>query len=179
MPGIQDFTYFNIGKETTRGTPVAPTRQLYLEGTGNFEPDPALQLHEAENRGRRSELSRTPTAQAEDVRVKGRTAAGVGYDELPIWLSFLNGSAAFTGAGADKTISQTPAMTGSNAPPAYSVDVGDDVQNWRLQYFMASRVKVSWTKGGLTELDFDGFAQRAVKGAKAAPGTNAAVKIPG
>jgi hypothetical protein len=40
MPGTQIFTYFNVGKETVRGTPVAPTRKmLYAEGTGVLDVD--------------------------------------------------------------------------------------------------------------------------------------------
>jgi hypothetical protein len=178
MPGIQDFTYFNIGKETTRGTPVAPTRQLYLEGTGNFEPSFNINFHEGENYGRRSRIRRA-TSQGEDVVIHGRSVNGFPFDSYVFPLSQLLGALVYTGAGADRTVTVVPSMTAANNPLAFSVDVGDDVQNWRLQYAMLTRWKQSAGLNDLTQLEFDGFAQRAVKTAKASPAANTAVVIPG
>ena len=178
MPGIQDFTRFNVGKETVRGTPVAPTRKLDVEGTGTFEPDPVLNLHEGSNRGRRSEVSRI-TSMQEDCRVRLRMPNGIGWDDNVVPLSFLNGTATGTGAGADKTWAFTPSMTGTNSPPSYSADAGDDTQNWRLQYLMLTRMKWSSGVGQVTTFESDGFAQRAVKTTAAAPADNTTAKIAG
>lgn len=178
MPGTQIFTYANFGKETTRGTPVAPTRQFYAEGAGILGVDAGLNFHEAENTGRRYRIRRvTPTT--EDVRLKVRTASGVGYDDLVIPFSQLKGGVSGTGAGADKTWTFTPSATAANNPEAWSVDVGDDVQNWRCQYAMAQSFKLSAGLGDVTALEMAMFAQRAVKGAKATPTANQAIKIPG
>lgn len=177
MAGIQDLTYLNLGKEATRGTPVAPTRQMYAEGTGVLEPDPHLNFHEGENRGRKSNIGRV-TQVGEDVLVNARIPA-VSFDDLIVLFSFLNGTAAAVGAGADKTWTQTPSMTVSNSPPAYSLDVGDDVQNWRVQYGMASRIKLASTKLDVTSADTTWFGQRALKTAKATPGANSSPRIPG
>jgi hypothetical protein len=176
-PGTQVFTYFNIGHETTRGTPVAPTRQLYSEGTGMFTVDAGLNFHEGENTGRRFRTRRA-TAQTEDVAWTFKTVSGIGYDDLVFLLSQLKGGLTGVGASADKTWTGTPSATGINAPESYSIDVGDDTQNWRLQYAMASQFKLTSSLGGLTEMEATGFAQRAVKGAKAAPAANTATKIP-
>ena len=48
MPGTQIFTYANFGKETTRGTPVAPTRQVYVDGTGVLNVDAGRRYADAE-----------------------------------------------------------------------------------------------------------------------------------
>jgi hypothetical protein len=178
MPGTQIFTHFNVGKETTRGTPVAPTRQLYGVGTGVLAPDFGLNFHEGENTGRRYRTRRA-TSQSEDVSLAFRTVSGVGYDDLVVPLSQLKGGATGVGGGADKTWTFTPSPTAANAPEAYSVDVGDDVQNWRVQYAMARSFKLSAGLGDVTALEMDMFGQRAVKTAAAAPAVNAAIKIPG
>jgi hypothetical protein len=93
--------------------------------------------------------------------------------------SQIKGGATGVGGAADKTWTFTPSATAANNPESYSIDVGDDTQNWRLQYAMASSFKLSAGLGDVTALEAEGFAQRAVKGAKAAPATNTATKIPG
>lgn len=178
MPGTQIFTYANFGKETSRGTPVAPTRQMYAEGAGILTHDLGIDFHEGENAGRRYRVRRA-TQTKEDVALKVRTVSGVGYDDLVIPFSQLKGGVTGTGAGADKTWTFTPSATAANAPEAYSVDTGDDTQNWRCQYTMASAFRLSSAVGELTQLEMDLFAQRAVKGAKASPAANTAIKIPG
>lgn len=177
MPGTQVFTYCNFGVEATRGTPVAPTRMVYADGTGVLGFDNGLNFHEKENAGVRTRIRRV-TQQQEDVALKVRTAAGVSFDELVIPFSFLNGTATGVGGAADKTWTQTPAMTGSNAPKSYSVDVGDDIQNWRCQYAMAKSFKLKAGLGDVTNLEMEMFAQRAAKGAKATPALNTGIKIP-
>jgi hypothetical protein len=178
MPGTQVFTYCNYGKETTPGTAVAPTRQFYAEGTGVLEIIRGQNFHEAENTGRRYRTRRV-TQQTEDVNLSIRDAAGVSWDDL-IWpFSWLNGTATGTGAGADKSWAQTPSATASNSPKSYSVDVGDDIQNWRCQYVMGRSFKISAGLDDVTHLEIEAFAQRAIKVAKATPAVNISPKIPG
>lgn len=179
MPGIQDFTYANLGKETVRGTPVAPTRKFYAEGTGVIGPDYGLSFHDAENRGVRTRIARA-TSQYEDVILKLASADGIGYDDLSaLALSPLKGALTGVGAGADKTWTCVPSMTAANAPESYTWDVGDDTQNFRVQYAMAKSFTLSAAKGELTNLSTELFGQRTTKVAKATPADNSAVKIPG
>jgi len=177
-PGTQVFTYANFGKEATRGTPVAPTRQFYAEGTGVLDFNYGLNFHERENAGVRTRIRRA-TQQKEDVALKVRTVSGVGFDDLVIPFSQLKGGQTGTGAGADKTWGFAPSMTAANNPEAYSVDVGDETQNWRCQYCMASRFTIAAGLGDVTSLQMEMFAQRAIKTAKASPAINNAIKIPG
>jgi hypothetical protein len=178
QPGTQVFTYVNYGKETTPGTPVAPTRQLYAGGTGVLTIERGQNFHEAENTGRRYRTRRV-TQQTEDVSLKISTPTGVSYDDLEFPFSFLNGVATGVGGAADKTWAQTPSATALNAPKYFSLDVGDDVQNWRCQYSGVRSFKISAGLGSITTLDMDMFAQRAIKVAKATPAINAGIKIPG
>lgn len=177
-PGTQPFTYLNYGKETTRGTPVAPTRQFYGEGTGVLDHDPSLNFHEGENAGVRTRIRRA-TAQGEDVALKVKSLSGIGYDDLVWAITQLKGGLTGTGASADKAWAGTPSMTAANNPEAYSIDVGDETQNWRVQYAMMSRFKLSSALLDVTQFEADLFGQRAIKTAKAAPAVNTAVKIPG
>jgi hypothetical protein len=178
MPGTQIFTYANIGKETTRGTPVAPTRQMYVDGTGVLDVDPGLRFHEDENSGVRTKIRRA-TQTKEDVNLRMRTVDGVSYDDLVWPISQLHGGLTGSGAGADKTWTFTPSQTAANSPEAYSVDVGDDTQNYRCQYAMMRSFRLASALGDVTSLEADVFAQRAVKTAKASPALNSAPKIPG
>lgn len=178
MPGIQVFTRFNVGKETVRGTPVAPTRQMYAEGTGVIDDDRKLTFHETENRGRRSSIVRA-TQQSEDPSLRFATSEGVSWDELVVPFSQIQGGRSGAGGGADKTWSFLPSMTAANNPESYSVDAGDDVQNWRFQYVMARSFELSAGRDDITQLSMDCFAQRAVKTAAASPAGNVAPKISG
>jgi Phage tail tube protein len=178
MPGTQIFTYVNFGKETVRGTPVAPTRQFYSDGTGVLTPEWGQNFHESENTGRRYRTRRV-TRMTEDVSLAVKTSSGVGYDDLVIPFSQIKGGATGVGGAADKTWTFTPSATAANSPESYSVDVGDDIQNWRCQYAMAQSFKITAGLGDVTQLEMDMFAQRAIKTAKATPAINAAIKIPG
>lgn len=179
MAGIQDFTYLNYGKETVRGTPVAPTRKWYGEATGVADEDLGLNFHENENRGRRSLIARV-TQTTEDASIKVRSGdSGIGWDDYVWPLTQLKGAMTGVGAGADKTWTAAPSMTAANNPEAFSIDVGDDVQNWRHQYAMMTRWKQSAVLGDVTRFEADLFAQRAVKTAKATPADNTTPRIPG
>lgn len=166
MPGTQEFTYLNFGKETTRGTPVAPTRKWLGETSGVLGEDLSKSLHDGERRSRRAKVWRV-TSLAEDASLK--IAGEPTFDDMWWPLSQFNGATTGTGAGADKTAAFAPSMTAANNPPAVSVDGGDDVQNWRFQYVMWSRFKLTSAIGKATRIEGDLFAQRAVKGAKATP----------
>jgi hypothetical protein len=97
-----------------------------------------------------------------------------------VWpISQLKGGLAGVGGAADKTWTWQPSMTAANSPEAYSIDVGDDIQNWRLQYAMMRSFTLHAALGDVTGFEADLFAQRSIKGAKAAPAANSAIKIPG
>lgn len=179
MPGLQVFSRVAIGKETTKGTPVAPTRRLYCDTVGALTPEWNLSTHEAENRGVRTRVQRA-TSRGEDVNLKLKWSDGVSYDDLVIVLSQLKGGLSGTGAGTDKSWAPT-GIGGSStmSPETYSIDIGDDVQNWRVQGAMMRSFKIGGAVGELTTLETEWFGQRAVKTTAATPAENTATKIPG
>jgi hypothetical protein len=165
-----------MAPETVYGTPVATIRQFY--GEGSFTESAGLNFHENENRSLRTRIARSPTATTEDVAVSFKTTQGISFDALVWFLNMFNGAAVGSGGGATKTWTQTPGMTSTlNAPKSFSADVGDDIQNWRLQGLQWQTIKLSSSRGGVTELEASGFAQRAVKTTASAPAINSAVKI--
>jgi hypothetical protein len=166
VPGIQDFTYLNFGKETVRGTPVAPTRKWIGDATGVLGPDLSLNFHEGENRGRRATMFRV-TQQAEDVVVKVRADAT--FDDWVWPLTQLKGGMTGAGGAADKTWAAAPSMTALNNQEAYSLDIGDDTQNFRAQYAMWRWFTQKASVGDVTSLEGELFAQRVQKVAKATP----------
>lgn len=180
MPGIGPFTRISLGKETVKGTPVATTRRFYGVVAGNFDLGDLWAYHEEENRGLKTRPSRGPTQLAEDPRFKLATTDGVGYDDLVIPFAMgLRGGLTGTGAGADKTWTFTPSNTATNAFESFSADVGDDTQNWRLQYVQATRWMISSELNGLTAFEADLIAQRAIKTTASVPAEISPVKIPG
>lgn len=180
MPGVQVFTRLALAKETVKGTPLAPTRRFYGTVAGNFDIGDTWAYHEAENRGLRTRPSRTPTQLAEDPKYKIVATDGIGYDDLVQPFSMgLRGGQTGTGAGADKTWTFAAQNTGSNAYESMSADVGDDTQNWRLQYVQPTRWMLGAQLTNLTSFEADCFAQRAIKTAPATPAEVSPVKIAG
>jgi hypothetical protein len=168
MPGIQDFTYLNYAHETTRGTPVAPTRKWLGDATGVLDVDPMVTFHETENYGRRSSVRRV-TSQGENVGLKIR--AEPTFDDLVLPLTQLKGAMTGAGGAADKTWAAAPGMAYGtfNLPEAYTFDVGDDVQNYRVQYVMFPRFTLSGGLGEVEKIAIEAFGQRTQKVAKASP----------
>lgn len=179
MAGTAVFTRMSLGKETVKGTPVATTRRFYGVAHGNLDLGDVWAFHEGENRGLRTRPSRTPTLLQERPTVKLADLDGIGYDDLVIPFSMgIRGGQTGAGAGADKTWTFTAQNTGANSPESFSLDLGDDIQSWRLQYLMPTRWRLSTELGGLTRYEADCFAQRAIKTAASAPAEVVPVKIP-
>jgi len=171
MAGVDVFTRINLAKETVHGTPVARTRRFYGIAAGNFDIGDSFAFHEQENRGARVRISsHAPTLLRNAPTLKLVDSAGIGYDDLVhIFSMGLQGGRSGSGGSADKTWTFTQPTTGSGAYESLSADVGDDVQNWVLQYLMPTKWKLSTTFGELTHLEADCFAQQAIKGAASSP----------
>lgn len=179
MAGIEVFSRIALGKETTKGTPVAPTRRFYGTLAGNLNLGDVLAFHTSENRGLRTRPGRAPTILREAPTLTLADTDGIGFDDLVALFSMgIRGGQTGTGAGADKTWTFTTQNTAANSPEAFSVDAGDDVQNWRLQYVMPRSWKLSAELGGMLRAEATCFAQRAVKTAAAAPAEIAPIKCP-
>jgi len=180
MPGVEVFSRINLGKETTKGTAVPRTRRFYGVAAGNLELGDQWNFHEPENRGSRVRVSaHAPTLLREMPTIKLQDSDGIGYDDLVIPFSMgLQGGRTGSGAGADKTWTFTQPSTGSALPESFSADIGDDTQNWILDYVMPTRWQLSTEFGEKTHFEADCFAQQAVKGAASTPAEINPILIP-
>lgn len=171
MPGVEVFSRINLAKETVKGTAVARTRRFYGVAAGNYDIGDQFAFHEAENRGARVRISaHAPTLLREMPKFKLVDIAGIGYDDLVLpWSAGLQGGRTGAGASADKTWTFTQPSTGSGAYESLTADVGDDVQNYILDYVMPTRWAISTQFGELTHFEADCFAQQSTKGAASAP----------
>lgn len=181
MPGVEIFSRINLGKETVKGTPVARTRRWYGIAAGNLDIGDQFSFHELENRGQRTRISgHAPTLIRNAPTFKLQDIQGVGFDDLVQPFSMgLRGGQTGSGAGADKTWTFTQQNTAANSPESMSADVGDDTQNWILQYVMATGWKMSSQLGDLTHFEAQCFAQQAIKGAASAPAEVLPIMIDG
>ncbi len=178
-PGVQLFTYLQTGKETTHGTLVAATRQWYGQGSGELNIDDMLSEHRG-NRGTREDLaSVTSKGIAVDIAYQSNTDIGLAWNELPILYSQLDGTIGFSGGGADKTSTCAPSMTGSNAQKSFTLELGDDVQEFEGGYGQIGDFTISAAKDGMTQCAANWWVYDIAKSTKTAVAANKDVRIPG
>ncbi len=178
-PGTQLFTYLSTGKESTAGTSVATTRQWYGQGSGELDIDDMLALHRG-NRGTRTNLAyATSKGTMSHIAYQSDTDIGAGYNELIFALTQLKGGMSAVGASADKTWTCAPSQTGANAQETYTIEVGDDVQEYEVPNCGATDFTISASRDGLTELSINWVGRKAVKSTKTTLAANTDVRIPG
>lgn len=180
MPGVQLFSYFQLGKESTAGTAVAATRQLYPDGTGLWGLDRMRTRHDSANRGTRTNVTHA-TQQGVALRIPFQTApdVGVSFDELIYPFCQLKGGVTGTGASADKTWTFTPSQTGANSQESFTVEYGDDVQNYEAEYCQVTDWTLSAGVDDLTQLGMNFVGRQSTKSTKTVVAANNSVKIPG
>lgn len=178
-PGTQLFTYFQMGKESTAGTSVAATRKWYGQGSGETDMDHMLALHRG-NRGTRTQLAYASTkGVAVNIAYSSDPEHGAAYDELPFVFSQLDGGNSPTGAGGDKTWTIAPSQTGANSQESYTIEVGDDIQEFEFAYCQARDFTIGASRDSMTDLSVNWFARQPVKSTKTAVSNNTSVRIPG
>jgi hypothetical protein len=168
-----------MGKESAAGTTVAATRQWYGQGSGETDVDHML----SEMNGNRG--TRTPfvgvTSKGVAVKIGYQSDADLGaaWNDLVFAFSQLKGGMTGAGGAADKTWTCAPSQTGANAQESYTIEVGDDIQEFEFGYCQASDFTISAAKDGMTQLSINWFARQPVKSTKTAVAANVDVRIPG
>lgn len=179
MPGTQHFSYFQTGKESVAGTSVAATRPWYNDGTGHIDIDDMLALH-AGNRGTRTSLA---YASSKGVLVKLGYKAdpdmGVAYDELTWMGTQHKGGVTAVGAGADKTWTYAPSQTAANAQETFTIEYGDDTQEFESEYCFVTDWTIGASVDSMTQLSANWVGRQPTKSTKTALAANQAVRIPG
>lgn len=179
MPGIAPFVAVTIGKETTPGTAVATTRELYPDGTGLLQIDRMRTYHEGAHRGTRSNITHaTQMGLLVTIPFSTSTDVGVSYDDLIIPFSFLDGGNSGVGAGADKTWTMTPNQATAGTFDTFTVEVGDDIQNYEVEYCVATAFRLSAGQNDLTQLAMDLVGRQATKSTATTVAGNNGLKIP-
>src|SRR3990167_3721821 len=176
--GIQPFTIFSLGAETTAGNAVATTRQMYPDGTGLLQIDRMRSFHEAANRGTRSNITHA-TQMGLLATIPFATAADVGiaYDELIVPFSFIDGGNTGSGAQADKTWTFTPNQATAGTFDTYTVEVGDNNKNYEVEYCVAREFTLSWGASDLTQLSMDLVGRQATQSTATSTSSNNFQKI--
>lgn len=181
MAATQLFTTLQMGKESSYGTAVAATREWYPDGTGMLDVDNHMVLHGG-NRGTRANIVHaTTTGDTALINFRSNPELGVAYDELPFIFGQLDGGNSGSGAGADKTWTIAPSMTGANSQESYTIEVADDVQCYEVEGCKAPSFTLSASRdpGSLTQLEVNWQGRQPTKSTVTAVAANSAVKIPG
>lgn len=179
MPGVRLLSYFQIGKETTAGTSVAASRRFAPDINGAFTIDWMKTYHEGRNTGTRTPISYS-TQRGTMVSIQYRTPddTGISFDELPYFLHFPGGGTAGTGSTA-VTWSHNWGGTATGTALSYTIEFGDDVQEYEAEYCQAQRLRLSADPQGMTMLEADFFGRQATKSTKTALTMSNPVRLPG
>jgi hypothetical protein len=178
MAGSRSLSYLQIGKETTKGTPVAATRILSSDISGSFNVDWGYTFHEG-----RSVASHNPisygTRQYERVSINFRTPddTGISFDELPFFITQPAGGTAGSGSTAF-TWSGAWGGTADGSAVSYTLEFGDDIQAFEAEYGMVSRIAMSGGADNMTTLEADMHGRQSTKTTKTALSATDDVRIP-
>lgn len=179
MPGVRLLSYFQIGKETTPGTAVAASRRMDPDLSSAFTVDWMKTFHDGRQTGARTPVSYA-TQQGTMVNINYRTPddTGIGFDQLPYFLHFPGGGTAGTGATA-VTWGFAWGGTATGSALAYTIEFGDDVQNYEAEYCQAQTLRMSAEPSGLTQLEAEFFGRQSTKSTKTTLSAVSPVRIPG
>jgi hypothetical protein len=177
-PGVRPLSGLQLGVETTAGTPVNPTRELYPGGLGFFNPGVLVQRNDGAQRGTFTNVTMgTVVGYAPTIGFSSDTSTGLAFDEIPIIISQLNAGETGTGAGADKTWSTVAGGTTATFD-TYTLQAFDATQCYEIDYGFATNFSISWGFDDLTQWSMDWVGRQSAKVTVDAVAANNAVKIP-
>jgi hypothetical protein len=155
---------FQIGKETTAGTPVAATRKGYFSGDSVLKREREARLHKFQVARRTNQLAHT----LGPVMVKGSLKQPLSANEaIELLLATINGGVTPTGAGTVKTWTFAP----GNTLDPLTLEWDDGARPWRASGVYGSKIKISGSVKDMTTVEADvmglSMAQNALTGALA------------
>lgn len=168
MAGTRSLSYLQIGKEVTKGTPVAATRILSSDISGAFSLDWGYTFHEGRAVATRNPIS-YGTRQYERVAINFRTPddTGIAFDELPFLITQPGGGTAGTGTTAFTWTGEWGG-TATGSAVSYTLEFGDDTQNYEAEYCMASRLRFGGGSDDMTVAEADFYGRQSTKSSKTA-----------
>lgn len=148
--GSQMFRKNQYGKETTRGTAVAATAMWMGSATIPKDREPK---HPTDTLGLRVESARTEILQllADPVALAMDGDTGAYYEGLPL----LFGTTVKGGVIAtEQTSGQhdylwdfTPSLSAPANPDTITLEIGDNDQNYEIEYLMGKTINIDWAFG--------------------------------
>ena len=168
-----------LGVETTKGTAVATTRELYPSSTGYFDPGFIWDRHEGAQRGTFGNITHaTLKGYLPTIGYTSEPSHGLTYDELPIIMSQLKAGLTGTGASADKAWTVAKAGATTATYDTYTFNAFDGSQAFEFAYGFMTRFTISGGFDDLTQTSWDIVGRQASKVTVDAVAANNAVKIP-
>jgi len=163
--GSEMYVKVQYGKESTRGTAVPATKRFL--GTANIPKDREI-VHPPYRLGRRGMSHQSEVRQllADPVTL---TMPDSYYQGLPMLYGItLKGGV----TASEQTIGQhdylwdfTPVMTAAAAPDTVTLEVGDDDQNYEIEYLMGKSIKLDFALGdnSAVAISADCFGRQVTK----------------
>lgn len=175
---VHPLTGFQLGKETTAGTAVPTTRELYPSGLGYFDPGVQTVKHGGQ-RGRFTNItSGTLVSERPIIGFVVDPEVGASYDDLIYLGAGLDKGETGSGATADKTWAFSSTQT-AHTFETFTANVFDDDQAWEVEYCFPTTGSL-WIDDpeGLTQWSMDLAGRQTQKVTVDAVTGNDAVKIP-
>jgi len=136
--GLRALRKIQIGEEAIKGTAVAATAALL--GVLTMKDTPTIH-RPVEERGTLAEFSRSvKVANLAELSFEGDAT----FEQILYLLHMgVLGNVTASGAGAAKEWVFTPAMTAAGVFDSFTIEFGDDVEQWEAEYCMASQIEIS------------------------------------
>jgi hypothetical protein len=136
-------------------------------------------FHDSRQTGARTPVSYA-TQQGTMVTINYRTPddTGIGFDQLPYFFHFPGGGTAGTGSTAI-TWGFALGGTATGSALAYTIEYGDDVQEYEAEYCQVRTIRMSAEPSGLTMLEAEFFGRQSTKSTRTALSALTPVRIPG
>jgi len=179
MAGSRALSYLQLGKEVTSGTGVAASYLLSSDIGGAFTVDWGYTWHQGRSVATRNPVS-YGTRQYERVAISYRTPddTGVAFNDLPYFITQPAGGTAGTGSTA-WTWSGSWGGTAAGSAISYTLEFGDDVQEYESEFCRPTRLRFGAGADNMTTMEADFVGRQATKSTKTALSPVDAVRIPG
>jgi hypothetical protein len=163
MPaGLNALQKAQAGIESTRGTPIAATRIVYLDRGAWFEQEVGREMPEED---RNSFIDNYRTLTVSHV-AKMSAVARVTFDDLPWWGQFFwkGGVTGVLSAVTVYTYTFTPTVATDDLK-TMTLEVGNDTQAYRIPYGLAQKLEISWTRNQGVKMNVELLGQQVTPNA--------------
>jgi len=149
---------FQMGKEAVRGTEV----DADVVGIGSLSMTPTIQYHRPMDERKSLAEYRRSVATAHGCTLQ--YSGDLSYNQIPYWLSMLlRGGVVPTGENNPKEWIFQPLLTASNAHDSYTMEYGDNQQQWTVPFVVAQSMDIGIRFGEAASLSVGMFGHHPIK----------------